>query len=164
MPFVVILGIDPGVAIVGYGVLEFHAGTFRCLEYGCITTEAHQLLENRLSEIYAGMQELIDRHHPDCISIEELFFNNNQKTAVDVAQARGVILLSANQKNVPIYEYTPLQVKSSIVGYGRAEKQQVMYMVRQYLHMKETPKPDDAADAIAIAICHGNSIMHSYST
>jgi crossover junction endodeoxyribonuclease RuvC len=158
----VILGIDPGVAIVGYGVVECVSGSFRCLEYGCITTPAHTLLEDRLSEIYDGMAELIARHRPDCMSIEELFFNNNQKTAVDVAQARGVILLAANKAKLPIYEYTPLQVKSAVVGYGRAEKQQVMYMVRQYLHMKETPKPDDAADAIAIAICHGSSAMHRY--
>ena len=153
----VILGIDPGVAIVGYGVVECVSGNFRCLEYGCITTPAHTLLEDRLSEIYDGMTELIARHRPDCMSIEELFFNNNQKTAVDVAQARGVILLAANKAKLPIYEYTPLQVKSAVVGYGRAEKQQVMYMVRQYLHMKETPKPDDAADAIAIALCHARS-------
>ncbi len=158
----VILGIDPGVAIVGYGVVECVSGNFRCLEYGCITTPAHTLLEDRLSEIYQGMQELISRHRPDCMSVEELFFNNNQKTAVDVAQARGVILLAANRARLPIYEYTPLQVKSAVVGYGRAEKQQVMYMVRQYLHMKETPKPDDAADAIAIAICHGNTALHKY--
>ncbi len=158
----VILGIDPGVAIVGYGVVECHSGRFRCLEYGCITTAAHQLLEHRLSEIYSGIRELIERHRPDCMSIEELFFQNNQKTAVDVAQARGVILLAADQSSLPIYEYTPLQVKSSMVGYGKAEKQQVMYMVRQYLHLKETPKPDDAADAIAIAICHGNSVLHNY--
>ena len=158
----VILGIDPGVAIVGYGVVECVSGNFRCLEYGCITTPAHTLLEDRLSEIYDGMTELIARHRPDCMSIEELFFNNNQKTAVDVAQARGVILLAANKAKLPIYEYTPLQVKSAVVGYGRAEKQQVMYMVRQYLHMTETPKPDDAADAIAIAICHGSSAMHRY--
>ena len=158
----IILGIDPGVAIVGYGVVECVSGNFRCLEYGCITTPAHTLLEDRLSEIYQGMQELISRHRPDCMSVEELFFNNNQKTAVDVAQARGVILLAANQARLPIYEYTPLQVKSAVVGYGRAEKQQVMYMVRQYLHMKETPKPDDAADAIAIAICHGNTALHKY--
>ena len=158
----VILGIDPGVAIVGYGVVECVSGNFRCLEYGCITTPAHTLLEDRLSEIYDGMAELIARHRPDWMSIEELFFNNNQKTAVDVAQARGVILLAANKAKLPIYEYTPLQVKSAVVGYGRAEKQQVMYMVRQYLHMKETPQPDDAADAIAIAICHGSSAMHRY--
>ena len=158
----VILGIDPGVAIVGYGVVECHSGNFRCLEYGCITTEAHQLLETRLSEIYASMRELIERHHPDCMSVEELFFQHNQTTAIDVAQARGVILLAADQLHVPIYEYTPLQVKSAIVGYGRAEKQQVMYMVRQYLHLTETPKPDDAADAIAIAICHGNAAMHKF--
>ncbi len=158
----VILGIDPGVAIVGYGVVECVSGNFRCLEYGCITTPAHTLLEDRLSEIYDGITELIARHRPDCMSVEELFFNNNQKTAVDVAQARGVILLAANKARLPIYEYTPLQVKSAVVGYGRAEKQQVMYMVRQYLHMKETPKPDDAADAIAIAICHGSTAMHRY--
>ena len=158
----VILGIDPGVAIVGYGVVECVGGNFRCLEYGCITTPAHTLLEHRLSEIYSGMTELIKRHRPDCMSVEELFFNNNQKTAVDVAQARGVILLAADQAGLPIYEYTPLQVKSAVVGYGRAEKQQVMYMVRQYLHMKETPKPDDAADAIAVAICHGSAAMHKY--
>ncbi len=156
----VILGIDPGVATVGYGVVECRGDRFRCLEYGCITTAAHQLLEHRLSEIFAGMKELIDRHRPDCVSVEELFFNNNQKTAVDVAQARGVILLAADQCGLPIYEYTPLQVKSAVVGYGRAEKQQVMYMVRQYLHLRETPRPDDAADAIAIAICHGNSVLH----
>ena len=111
----VILGIDPGVAIVGYGVVECVSGNFRCLEYGCITTPAHTLLEDRLSEIYDGMTELIARHRPDCMSIEELFFNNNQKTAVDVAQARGVILMAANKARLPIYEYTPLQVKSAVV-------------------------------------------------
>lgn len=158
----VILGVDPGVATIGYGIVDCRSGNFRCLEYGCITTPAHTLLEDRLSEIYAGILELIDRHRPDCMSVEELFFQNNQKTAVDVAQARGVILLAANQRHVPIYEYTPLQVKSAVVGYGRAEKQQVMYMVRQYLHLRETPKPDDAADAIAIAICHGSSAMHNW--
>lgn len=158
----VILGIDPGVAIVGYGVVELHGGEFRCLEYGCITTPAHTLLEDRLSEIFTEMNGLLERHRPDCMSVEELFFQNNQKTAVDVAQARGVILLAANRAHVPIYEYTPLQVKSAVVGYGKAEKQQVMYMVRQYLHLKETPKPDDAADAIAIAICHGSMEMHRF--
>lgn len=160
----VILGIDPGVATIGYGVVECHGDRFRCLEYGCITTAAHQLLEHRLSEIFDGMGELIERHRPDCMSVEELFFNNNQKTAVDVAQARGVILLAAERRGLPIYEYTPLQVKSAVVGYGRAEKQQVMYMVRQYLHLKETPRPDDAADAIAVAICHGSSVMHRFGT
>ena len=158
----VILGIDPGVATVGYGVVDCRSGNFRCLEYGCITTPAHTLLEARLSEIYDGICELINRHRPDCMSVEELFFQNNQKTAVDVAQARGVVLLAANKLHVPIYEYTPLQVKSAVVGYGRAEKQQVMYMVRQYLHLTETPKPDDAADAIAIAICHGSTAMHQW--
>ena len=152
----VILGIDPGVAIVGYGVVECVSGNFRCLEYGCITTPAHTLLEDRLSEIYDGMTELIARHRPDCMSIEELFFNNNQKTAVDVAQARGVILLAANKAKLPIYEYTPLQVKSAVVGYGRAEKHQVMEMVKSLLNLSKIPKPDDTADALAIAICHGH--------
>ncbi len=155
-----ILGIDPGLATIGFGLVMKNGDKYRALEYGAITTAPGQMIEKRLEEIYDAMTELLQRHKPDCMSIEELFFNNNTTTAIDVAMARGVILLAAQQCGVPIYEYTPLEVKSSVVGYGRAEKQQVQYMVRLLLGLKETPKPDDTADALALAICHGNRMTN----
>ena len=159
-----ILGIDPGIATIGFGVVNAVGGEYRAVEYGAIVTQPRQLLEARLLEIYDETRALIERHRPDCVSIEELFFNNNAKTAVDVCQGRGVILLAAHQAGLEIYEYTPLQVKSAVVGYGRAEKKQVMYMTRLLLKLKETPKPDDAADALALAICHGNHALHRFGT
>ncbi|MBQ2756599.1 MAG: crossover junction endodeoxyribonuclease RuvC [Oscillospiraceae bacterium] len=153
----IILGIDPGYAIVGFGAVEYNGYHFKMLEYGAITTEAGVLFELRLNDIYDQMCELITRVKPDALSIERLYFTNNQKTGIDVAQARGVILLAAFKCGIPIYEYTPLQVKQSIVGYGKAEKKQVMEMTKMFLHLETVPKPDDAADALAIAICHAHS-------
>ncbi len=150
-----ILGIDPGLATIGFGLVAKSGDKYRAIEYGAITTAPKQMIEKRLSDIYDDMTELLSRHKPDCIAIEELFFNNNITTGIDVAMARGVILLAAYKAGIDVYEYTPLEVKSSVVGYGRAEKQQVQYMVRVMLGMTETPKPDDTADALALALCHG---------
>ncbi len=158
-----ILGIDPGLATIGFGFVLKNGEKYKAIEYGAITTAAHQIVEKRLDEIYDSMCELINRHKPDCMVVEELFFNSNATTAIDVAMARGVILLAAFKNGVDIYEYTPLEVKSSVVGYGRAEKQQVQYMVRLMLDLKETPKPDDTADALALALCHGTR-MSNYGT
>ena len=150
-----ILGIDPGYAIVGFAVVDFQSGKFRLADMGAITTAADMPFEARMRAIYLDMCELIKTYKPGELSVEKLFFNTNQKTAIDVAQARGVTLLPAIMEGLPIFEYTPLQVKSSIVGYGRAEKKQVQEMVRTMLHLKEVPKPDDTADAVALAITHG---------
>lgn len=152
------MGIDPGYAIVGYGVLDFYKGKFSVVEFGAITTAAGTPFNSRLKIIYDDMSEIIKTFKPDEMGIEKLFFNTNEKTAIDVAQARGVTLLPAIQAGIPIFEYTPLQVKSSIVGYGRAEKKQVQEMTRTMLGLKEIIKPDDTADAVAIAITHGLSV------
>ncbi len=154
----IILGIDPGLATVGYGVVNCQRGVFRAIEYGAIITKPHQLLENRLEEIYDSVCTIIERHAIDCMAVEELFFNRNVTTAIDVCQARGVILLAAKKHGVDIYEYTPLQIKQSVVGYGRAEKKQIIYMTQLLLRLPEPAKPDDTADALAVAICHGNSM------
>ena len=153
-----ILGIDPGYAIVGFGVVEYESARFSLVDMGAITTPAEMPFEARLKAIYLDMCELIKTYAPQEMAIEMLFFNTNQKTAIDVAQARGVTLLPAIMQGIPIFEYTPLQVKSSIVGYGRAEKKQVQEMTRNMLHLKEVPKPDDTADAVALAITHGLSL------
>lgn len=153
----IILGIDPGIAIVGWGVLHYDGVKFRPLAYGSITTKAGLEVEERLAQVYEAICEIIEKYKPDCMSIEELFWNTNQKTGIVVAEARGCILLAARLHDLPIYEYTPLQVKQSIVGYGRAEKKQVIMMVTSFLGLKEPPKPDDTADALAIAICHGHT-------
>ena len=153
----VILGIDPGYAIVGYGVIEADRNRYKVLDCGVITTPAKIPIENRLVSIHKGITELIEEYSPRCMSIEELFFNSNHTTAIPCAEARGVILLAAKQRGLEIYEYTPLQVKQSVVGYGRAEKKQVISMVTTILGLSKPPKPDDAADALAIAVCHGNS-------
>lgn len=153
----IILGIDPGIAIVGWGVLRYENGRFTPIAYGSIQTKAGQKVEDRLLQVHNGMREIIEKYRPDVMSIEELFWNTNQKTGIVVAEARGVILLSAREAGIPIFEYTPLQVKQAIVGYGRAEKRQVIMMVTTFLGLKEPPKPDDTADAIALAICHGHS-------
>ena len=152
-----ILGIDPGYAIVGYGVLDYDRNRFSVVNYGAITTEAGKPFDSRLKEIYDDMCSLLDMAKPDCMSIERLYFTNNKTTGIDVAQARGVIMLAAAQRGIEIYEYTPLQVKQAVVGYGRAEKHQVQEMVKNILNLKEVPKPDDTADAVALAICHGHS-------
>ena len=161
----IILGIDPGYAIVGYGVIEYLNGKFRVLDYGAITTPAHTSPESRLATIFDDMNTLIDKHKPDCMAIEELFFNSNQKTAILVAEARGVIMLSAYKKGVIIHEYTPLQVKQAVVGYGRAEKKQVQAMITTILGLQKVPKPDDTADALALAICEahtGQSMLKTF--
>lgn len=153
----IILGIDPGYAIVGYGVLEYKNNKFKVIEYGAVTTDASMNMFDRFKLIYDDVCGIIERTRPDFMAIEELFFNSNQKTAINVAQARGVILLAAMNYSVEIFEYTPLQVKQAVAGYGRAEKKQVQQMVKMLLGLKEVPKPDDTADAVAIAICHGHS-------
>lgn len=155
--FLIILGIDPGYAIVGYGVVEYKNNHFRVLDFGAVTTDAHTDFNDRLLHIYTQLSAIIERFSPDAMAIEKLFFNTNAKTAIDVAQARGVILLAAKQRNVGIFEYTPLQVKQSVVGYGRAEKKQVQEMTKLLLNLQKVPKPDDTADALAMAICHAHS-------
>ena len=151
-----ILGIDPGYAIVGYGVVDTQ--TMKPEAYGVIRTEAGIPIEDRLSEIYDNMCELLRMFRPDHVAIEKLYFNTNEKTAINVSQARGVIVLACVKSGVKVYEYTPLQVKMSVVGYGRAEKLQVQDMTKRLLGLAKIPKPDDAADALAIALCHANSI------
>ena len=152
-----ILGIDPGLAIVGWGVIEAVGGRFYPVACGAITTPAHTDVDARLSMIYDDMTALLDKYKPDQMAIEELFFNTNTTTAIAVAEARGVILLAARQKGVKIGEYTPLQVKQAVVGYGRAEKKQVIAMVTSLLKLPAPPKPDDTADALALALCHGQN-------
>lgn len=160
-----ILGLDPGYAIVGFGLIDSDGVRSREIRHGAIRTEAHTPMPERLSAIYEDMGVLLDAYKPDAAAIEELFFNTNTTTAIYVAQARGVILLACTQHHVPVFEYTPLQVKQAVVGYGRAEKQQVMEMTRVLLSLASIPKPDDAADALAIALCHAQSaasILSSY--
>ncbi|MCC8043504.1 MAG: crossover junction endodeoxyribonuclease RuvC [Oscillospiraceae bacterium] len=152
-----ILGIDPGYAIVGYGVLDYDGYRFKPISFGAITTAAGTAFSMRLLDIWRDMNTVINSYKPESLAIEKLYFNTNTTTAIDVAQARGVILLSAANANIPIFEYTPLQVKQAVVGYGRAEKHQVMEMTRSILGLAAVPKPDDTADALAIAICHGHS-------
>lgn len=152
-----ILGIDPGVATVGFGVIESDRAQQRMIQYGAITTSAGLPLATRLMQIANDLELLIQQFKPDEIAIEELFFSKNITTGIAVAHARGVILYTAERLQVPIYEYTPMQVKQSVVGYGLAEKHQVMDMTRRLLKLKGVPKPDDAADALAIAICHARS-------
>lgn len=153
----IILGIDPGYAIVGYGVLEYSNNKFKVIEYGAITTDSKTDMFDRFKSIYDDICDVMKRTKPDFMAIEELFFNSNQKTAINVAQARGVILLAAMNCGIRIFEYTPLQVKQAVAGYGRADKKQIQQMVKLLLGLKEVPKPDDTADAVAIAICHGHS-------
>ena len=153
----VIFGIDPGYAIVGCGVVRYERNNFSLMGYGAVTTHKDTPFNERLAEIYNGIAKLLEKFKPDAVSIERLYFNTNQKTAIDVAQARGVIVLAVEKAGIPIFEYTPLQVKQSIVGYGRAEKQQVQEMTKLFLHLDKIPKPDDAADALALAICHGHA-------
>ena len=153
----IILGIDPGLAIVGWGIVEYKSTRFRTVAYGSVQTPAGMKTEERLRLIYEGVCELIEKYHPDAMAIEELFFNTNVTTGIRVAEARGVVLLAAQQAGLEIQEYTPLQVKQAVVGYGRAEKKQVITMVTMLLGLAKPPKPDDTADALAIAICHAHS-------
>ncbi len=153
----IILGIDPGYAIVGYGVINYEANRFQVLDYGAITTPAGMPFVERLDVIYKDLNMLLAKYRPQAMAIEKLFYNTNAKTVIDVAQARGVTVLAAYQNNAEIFEYTPLQVKQSVVGYGRAEKKQVQEMTRVILNLEKVPKPDDTADALAMAICHAHS-------
>ena len=153
-----ILGIDPGVATVGFGLVESSGMHQRMISCGVITTPAHTPLSSRLDRIYSDLEELIRSCDPDAISIEELFFSKNITTGIPVAHARGVILLCAFRCGVPVYEYTPMQVKQAVVGYGKAVKKQVMEMTKSIIGLAQIPKPDDAADALAIAVCHGHTV------
>jgi len=153
----IILGIDPGFAIVGWSVIESERGNIRPIAFGAITTPAHTDIEARLLMIERDLTELIEKYKPDEMAIEELFFNTNLTTGIAVAEARGVIICTAHKLGVKISEYTPLQVKQAVVGYGRAEKKQVIAMVTSLLKLDKPPKPDDTADAVAIAICHARS-------
>ena len=153
----VILGIDPGLAIVGYGVIRSERDQMHTIDYGCIYTDAKLRLPDRLSIIYRGMKELFELFKPDAVAVEELFFSKNVTTGIAVAHARGTILCAAVNHTENLFEYTPMQVKQAVVGYGKAEKHQVQSMVKMLLNLNSIPKPDDAADALAVAICHAHS-------
>ncbi|MDR1065213.1 MAG: crossover junction endodeoxyribonuclease RuvC [Oscillospiraceae bacterium] len=153
----IVLGIDPGIATVGFGAIEADGAKISHLSHGVISTKAGLRLSLRLSRIYYDALELIDTFQPDVIAIEELFFNTNLKTAIAVAHGRAAAILAGEERQIPMYEYTPLQVKKAVTGYGHAEKKQVMDMVRQLLKLDAVPKPDDAADALAIAICRARN-------
>lgn len=152
-----ILGIDPGYGITGFGLLHAERSQFRLLRCGAITTPPNTDFYWRLSVIYNDMVQLLTMEKPDAVAIEELFFGHNVTTGINVAQARGVILLAVQQADIPIFEYKPMQVKQAVVGYGNASKHQVMDMTKRILHLEAVPKPDDAADAVAIALCHARS-------
>lgn len=149
-----VLGIDPGIGIVGYGVVEKQNGQFNAVDFGVITTPKEESVSVRLNMVYDGIIQLIDKFKPEAVAIEELFFFKNQKTIIPVAEARGVIVLACSQKLGNLYEYTPLQIKQALTGQGRAEKKQVQFMVKNILGLDKIPKPDDAADAVAVAITH----------
>ncbi len=152
-----ILGIDPGYAIIGYGIIDFFGGKYKTLNYGAITTSSDTPFTKRLELIYDELELIIAKTKPQVAAIERLYFQNNQKTAIDVAQARGVIMLALQKSKLPVFEYTPLQIKTALTGYGRAKKPQMMEIVRRHLGLKEVPKPDDTADALAVALCHAQS-------
>ena len=154
----IILGIDPGIAIVGYSIVECKGNKMKAIDYGCIRTESDLMFPQRIKIIYDRLIEIIQKYRPDDLAIEELFFNKNVKTAIKVGQARGVEILAAVNEELDIYEYTPLQIKQAVVGYGRADKNQVQEMVKVLLNLEKKPKPDDVADALAVALCHGASI------
>jgi crossover junction endodeoxyribonuclease RuvC len=153
-----ILGIDPGIALTGFGIVEKNGVTIKAGSYGHISTQSGTPVPDRLKILYDDMVNIIVEYRPEVMAVEELFFNKNVKTAIIAAQARGVIILSAVNNGIDVVEYTPLQVKQAVIGYGRASKQQVQFMVRELLRLNEIPKPDDTADALAIAICHANSM------
>ena len=152
-----ILGVDPGYAILGWGVIEYGASRYRLLGCGTVETEKDTLWPERLKTIYTGLADIIEQYRPDESAVEELFFNSNQKTAIKVGEARGAAVLACANAGLKVFEYTPLQVKQALTGYGRAEKRQMQEMVRTILGLGKAPRPDDAADAVAIAICHANS-------
>jgi crossover junction endodeoxyribonuclease RuvC len=153
----IVLGIDPGTAATGYGIVQRTGSELRALDYGCLETLSTQTLPQRLLEIHAGVVELIETHDPAFLGVERLFFNRNVMTAFAVGQARGVVLLAAAERGIPVFEYGPHEVKMAVTGYGRADKGQVQRMVQLMLHLEKLPRPDDAADALAVAICtaHG---------
>ena len=153
----IIMGVDPGFAITGYGVIQYENNKMSLLDVGAVSTKAGELFTWRLLQIDEKLSEIIEKYKPDAFAIEELFFNNNAKTAIAAAQGRGVAVMSAVKAGVPVYEYTPLQVKQSVAGYGRAGKNQIQQMIKTIFHMDKIIKPDDAADAVAIAVCHAFS-------
>jgi len=153
----IILGIDPGFAITGYGIVKYEGNKFKPIEYGALTTKPTEPFASRLMKLEDELGTIIEKYRPDEISVEELFFNKNIKTAIMAAHARGIALATAAKSGVPVFEYTPLQVKQAVVGYGRADKVQVQQMVKAILNLPAVPKPDDVADALAVAICHGHS-------
>ncbi|MEI6499079.1 MAG: crossover junction endodeoxyribonuclease RuvC [bacterium] len=152
-----ILGIDPGTALMGWGLIQKVGKQMVPLKYGCIRTVANSPRAERLFHIYQSLSEIIEKNKPDCMAIEELFFFKNQKTIIGVAEARGVAIVVGSKYGLPVFEYTPLQIKQALTGYGRADKKQVQEMVRLACNLKECPKPDDAADAMAVAICHSQT-------
>ena len=152
----IIMGVDPGTAITGYGLVHFQRNRFSPIEYNCIRTPAKMNLSDRLLILYRELEKVIEKYRPDRFAVEKLFFNTNARTALAVGQARGVVLLLGAMAGLQVYEYTPLEVKQAVVGYGRAEKEQVQYMVKAILCLPEVPKPDDVADALAVAICHAH--------
>ena len=152
----VILGIDPGYALLGYGVISSESSKTRAIDYGVVETTPNETFPRRLELLYTGTKQLIEMFRPDCIAFEELFFYRNTTTALQVSAGRGVALLAAQQSGLPMYEYTPMQIKLSVTGNGHADKKQVQEMVRLLLRLKGVPKPDDAADALGVAICHSN--------
>lgn len=155
----IILGIDPGYALVGFGIVEREKGGTKVIDYGVIETHKSESMSERLKKVYDGIRYLIEKYRPDVMALEEIFFKNNQKTVINVSMARGVIILAGAETlgSANLFEYTPLQIKQALTGQGRAEKQQVQYMVKNILNLKEIPKPDDAADALAVAITHSQT-------
>lgn len=153
----IIAGIDPGTATTGYAIIETKASKIKLLEYGCIKTSSTIPGDKRINQIYDRMCDILDTYKPSVLAIERLFFNRNVTNAIHVGQASGVVILAAAQRNIKVFSYTPLQVKIALTGYGRADKRQVQQMVKRFLGLDEIPRPDDAADAIAVAICHVNS-------
>ncbi len=153
----IILGIDPGIATMGCGVIRYKGNRFEALYYGAIRTSSSMTTDQRLKIIYEELNALIDAYQPEAVVVEELFFNTNAKTAIVVGQARGVAVLAAANRSIEVFEYTPLQVKQGVVGYGRAEKAQVQIMIKTLLNLEKVPKPDDVADALAVAVCHAHS-------
>ena len=157
-----VLGIDPGYATMGWGVVEYKGNNFKPVNFGAITTKPDEEMQDRLHKIFTELLIIIDENSPDAVSIEELFFNTNSKTAIDVSQARGAAIVAATEKNLPVFEYTPLQIKQALVGYGRADKVQVQEMVKIILALDKVPKPDDTSDALAAAVCHCHSNQKRY--
>ena len=159
-----VIGIDPGTAIVGFGIIDYEKNKYNCVDYGVILTDKDLNVEDRLEIVYDELTKILKKYSPEYIAVEDLFYFKNNKTVISVAQARGIILLVTKQNKIPITSYTPLQVKMGITGYGKAEKKQVQLMVQKFLNLKEIPKPDDAADALAICITHINSLTSKLSS